>query len=138
MSLGVGSIYFWDFCAGHCGKAIYSHLLVLFCPEEPRLAAPDALPFKYPRFQMPQQTQMSVRPRTCRTVSAPRARAGQGGFSIIPALAPHGVCALRHSKSSSFLARGHPCLVALAPSSPPPPPFAAWSAASQRFIPRNG
>jgi len=75
MSLGI----YWDFCAGHCGKVIYSHLLVLFCPEEPRLAVPDTLPFKYPRSQMPQQTQMSVRPRTCRTVSAPRAGAGRGG-----------------------------------------------------------
>lgn len=65
--------FIWDFCAGHCGKVIDSHLLVLFCPEEPRLAVPDTLPFKHPRSRMPQQTQMSVQPRTCRTVSAPQA-----------------------------------------------------------------
>ena len=68
--------FIWDFCAGHCGKVIYSNLLVLFCPEELRLAVPDTLPFKHPWSRMPQQIQMSVLPRTCRTVSTPRARAG--------------------------------------------------------------
>lgn len=70
VSLGFGDVCL-DFSAGHCGEVIYSCLLVLFCPEELRLAVLDALLLKHSWSWMPQQTQMSVQPWTCRTVSAP-------------------------------------------------------------------
>lgn len=93
--------------SGRCGKGIYALLLVLFYPEEWRLAVPDALPCKPPRPRTLQHRQMLAQPRTCRTVSEGHRGVQLGGAvpSMLVAVILQGINSLL--LSSALNARCH-------------------------------